>query len=143
MAIIGHSRGGILARAIASRLGEDASHLILLGSPVGALARWGTSAERYRPAGNPTVVAAGQRARSLLDPDCEAPFCGCPFTQDMLRPLSYATNVTSIYSRSDPIVPAWTCDIPGARNIEVSGTHIGLACNGQVYRELAAALKDG
>jgi pimeloyl-ACP methyl ester carboxylesterase len=32
VAIIGHSRGGILARTIAARIGEDASHLILLGS---------------------------------------------------------------------------------------------------------------
>jgi triacylglycerol lipase len=141
VAVIGHSRGGILARAIATRLGEDASHLILLGSPVGAIARWGGTPQSFRPAGNPSVVAAGTRARRMLDPDCDAPFCDCAFTEDIRRPLSYATKVTSIYSREDPIVPAWTCDVPGARNVEVSGTHIGLACNGRVYRELAEALR--
>jgi triacylglycerol lipase len=140
VAIIGHSRGGILARAIASRLQEDASHLILLGAPVGAIARWGGTPETMRPTGNPAVVAAGTRARRLLDPECEAPFCGCPFTQDIQAPLSYSTKVVSIYSREDPIVPAWTCDMPGARNIEVSGTHVGLASNARVYRELAEAL---
>lgn len=141
VAIIGHSRGGILARAIASRLGEDVSHLVFLGSPVGGIQNWG-GGQAFRTAGNPRVAEAGTRARRLLDPDCDAPFCGCPFPQDFMRPLSPATSVTSIYSREDPIVPSWSCRFPGARNIEVSGTHIGLACNGVVYRELASALAD-
>src|SRR5690349_19842821 len=37
VAIIGHSRGGMLAWAIASRLQERASHLLLLGSPAPAV----------------------------------------------------------------------------------------------------------
>lgn len=142
VALIGHSRGGLLARAMASRLGEEASHLVLLGSPVGAIARWGGSLESLRPPGNSAVVAAGNRARRLLDPDCDAPFCGCPFTQDILRPLSPETRVVSVYSREDPIVPAWTCEVPGARNVEVSGSHTGLACNREVYRALGEALRD-
>ena len=39
VALIGHSRGGILARALAADLGSRASHLVLLGSPVGAIER--------------------------------------------------------------------------------------------------------
>jgi len=140
VAIIGHSRGGILARAIAARLREDVSHLVLLGSPVGAITRWAGS-QTFQSVGNPTVVDAGTRARRLLDPDCESPFCGCPFPQDLQRSLSPVTSVTSIFSRDDPVVPPWSCGVPGGRNIEVSGTHIGLACNGRVYRELAEALR--
>jgi pimeloyl-ACP methyl ester carboxylesterase len=140
VAMIGHSRGGILARTMASRLGEDVSHLILLGSPVGAIERWSGSFAGFRAAGNPQVVNAGNRARRLLDPDCNAPFCGCPFQEDLQRPLSPVTSVTSIFSREDPIVPAWATDLPRGRNIEVSGTHIGLAFNAKVYRELAEAL---
>jgi pimeloyl-ACP methyl ester carboxylesterase len=142
VAIIGHSRGGILARTMAARLGEDTSHLILLGSPVGAIERWSGAWSAFKPAGNPGVVDAGNRARRLLDPDCNAPFCGCPFQEDLQRPLSPVTKVTSIYTAKDPIVPAWSCDVPRGTNIEVSGTHIGLAFNGQVYRELARALSD-
>ena len=43
-------------------------------------------------------------------------------------------------AHNDPVVPAWSCPIPGARNVEVSGTHTGLVYNGSVYRELAAVL---
>jgi pimeloyl-ACP methyl ester carboxylesterase len=141
VAIIGHSRGGILARTIAARLGEDASHLILLGSPVGAIERWSGSLQGLRAAGNPGVVEAGNRARRLLDPDCNAPFCGCPFQTDLQASLSPVTQITSIFSREDPIVPAWACEMLGGHNVEVSGTHIGLAFNARVYRELAEALR--
>jgi hypothetical protein len=30
--------------------------------------------------------------------------------------------------------------MPGARNVQISGTHTGLVYNGAVYRELAAVL---
>jgi pimeloyl-ACP methyl ester carboxylesterase len=140
VALIGHSRGGILARAIAARLGEDASHLILLGSPVGAIERWTGWPESNTGAGNPRVALASNRARSMLDPDCSVPRCGCPFPADLRKPVSPATQVVSIYSENDPVVPAWACPVPGARNIQVSGTHSGLVYNGAVYRELAAVL---
>jgi pimeloyl-ACP methyl ester carboxylesterase len=143
VAIIGHSRGGILARTIAARLGEDASHLILLGAPVGAIERWSGTAQSFKPAGNPRVVEAGNRARRLLDPDCNAPFCGCPFQEDLQRPLSPVTQITSVFSREDPIVPPWACEMPRGHNVEVSGTHIGLAFNARVYRQLAESLKGG
>jgi len=44
----------------------------------------------------------------------------------------------SVFSNEDPIVPAWACQIPGARNLEVSGTHSGLAFNRAVYKALAS-----
>lgn len=139
--LIGHSRGGILARAIAARLGDEVSHLVLLGSPVGAIeksARWPAAA-----GGNPahgSVAEASNRARSLLDPDCNVPYCGCPFPVDLRRPLGRQTKVISIYSSDDPVVPAWSCPFPRAQNIELSGTHTGLVYNSAVYRELADAL---
>ncbi len=139
-AIIGHSRGGLLARAIASRLQDRASHLILLGSPVAAMTRFAaTSGLSSRPASR--VAEASARARRLLDPDCDVPFCGCAFPADFLRPLHPETRLVSIYSKDDAIVPAWGCPIPGARNIEVSGTHLGLAHNRGVYRALSEALR--
>jgi pimeloyl-ACP methyl ester carboxylesterase len=138
VALVGHSRGGILARAMAADLGDRCSHLILLGSPVGGL-------ENFAKAmGTPPVarrtVRAGTRWRKLLDPDCDVPLCGCPFPADFQRPLSGQTRVTSIYSRDDSIVPAAACPIQGAKNIEVRGTHIGLVYNSAVYKHVANAL---
>lgn len=141
VALIGHSRGGILARTIAARLQNDASHLILLGSPVGAIARmpaWTVAPNSGVAA--PGVIEAGNRIRGMLDPDCTVPVCGCPFPADLRRPLASRTRVVSIYSGGDPIVPAEACHIAGARNLEVSGSHSGLAYNQAAYAEIADAL---
>jgi pimeloyl-ACP methyl ester carboxylesterase len=141
VAIIGHSRGGILARALAAKLQADASHLILLGSPAAAVSR----AMEYRseagqvPAGQ-AVFRASQRARQLLDPDCEAPECGCAFLTDVRSPLHASTRVTSIFSSEDPIVPRSACRVPGAVNYEITGTHSGLAYNVEALALIAEAL---
>ena len=142
VALIGHSRGGILARAIAARLQEDASHLILLGSPVGAILRAGGRFANGSAPAAPAIAEASTRARRLMDPDCNVPDCGCPFPVDLARPLNVDTKVVSIYSVDDPIVPEWACPVPGARNVEVRGTHTGLAYNRAVYRELATTLAE-
>jgi pimeloyl-ACP methyl ester carboxylesterase len=141
VAIIGHSRGGLLARAIAVRLGAQASHLVLLGSPVGGVTRW-AEARGYATGTAGRVRQASDEARRVLDPDCNAPDCGCPFPVDFMQPLHPGTKVTSIYSPGDPIVPAAACRVAGGRNVEVTGTHSGLAFNRAVYRELAEALRE-
>lgn len=147
-ALIGHSRGGLLARATAARLQERCSHLILLGSPVGALSwmRVGVGPRRARFAAEAPasefVMEASAQARRRADPGCDFPNCGCPFPKDVRRALHPDTRVVSIFSRNDPIVPASACRMPDAECIEVGGTHSGLAFNTQVYREIARALAD-
>jgi len=142
VALIGHSRGGFLARAIAARLQDEASHLILLGSPIGMPPETIRSRFEIDPGLAPArvLLAASARARHLLDPDCNVPACGCPFPEDFRRPLSAQTKVVSIYSSDDPIVPASACLVAGARNVEVHGTHSGLVYNREVYEELVTSL---
>jgi triacylglycerol lipase len=143
VAIIGHSRGGILGRAIAARLQDDAAALVLLGSPVGAMLRmpsWSAAQIAADPPAAKRVTDVGSSFRRMVDPDCNVPECGCAFPPDLRGPLHLSTRVTSIYSRDDPIVPASACPVDGAHNIEVGGTHSGLAFNRDVYRELGTAL---
>jgi pimeloyl-ACP methyl ester carboxylesterase len=144
VALIGHSRGGILARATAARLGAEASHLVLLASPVGAVVRAFDAQQALRgaPAGR-RVYDAGARARQILDPDCDVPECGCPFPADVRRPLHARTRVTSIFSSEDPIVPRAACRLAGATNVEVNGTHSGLPYNVAALRAVAEALSLG
>jgi triacylglycerol lipase len=140
--LIGHSRGGVLARALSARLGDQVSHLILLGSPVGGalrLAQTGAD-QRFFGAATSAVAQASNAARRILDPDCQFPQCGCAFINDMRRALSPATVVLSIYTREDAIAPPEACIVTGARNVEVGGTHSGLVFNPAVYREIARSL---
>lgn len=143
IALIGHSRGGVLARALAARLQERASHLLLVGSPVGALLQMSAhdfaSAGAVPGRGHP-VAEAGQYARKVLDPKCSFPGCDCSFERDLRRALHPRTRVLSIFSREDGIVHPHASWVPGARHIEVSGSHSGLVYNRAVYRELAMEL---
>ena len=54
-------------------------------------------------------------------------------------------RMTAIYTRDDRIVryPRALAQEPGARNIEVLGSHVGLAVNPAVYRRLGDVLPDG
>jgi triacylglycerol lipase len=140
--IIGHSRGGLLGRAIAARLQSQVSHLVLLGSPVGGMTSWARSLGFGGGRVPSDVQRAGDQARRVLDPDCNVPNCGCPFPEDFMRKLHSDTSVVSIYSPTDPIVPARACHVSGGENIAVSGTHTGLAANREVYRALVDTLRE-
>jgi triacylglycerol lipase len=142
VALVGHSRGGMLAWAIASRLQGEASHMALLGSPAPAVvaATRAASGVDYARVTTSPVAAAGRQSLKLLDPDCTVPECGCPYTQDLRRDLDAATKVIAIYSRDDQIVAPAACQVSGATNIEVRGTHSGLVYNRAVYPPLARFL---
>lgn len=142
LAIIGHSRGGMLGWAIASRLQGQASHLVLLGSPAAAVvSMMRMNPSQSQPAGVASGVAqAGQRALRLLDPDCTVPACGCPYTTDLRGNLSRATRVLSIRSEDDKVVPPGACEVSGAENLVVHGSHSGLVYNRAVYPAIARFL---
>jgi triacylglycerol lipase len=142
LVLIGHSRGGILARALAVRLGSRVSHLVTLGSPVGVASAYaqpgGVQQLAHRTMS--MVAQASNTARGILDPQCRFPDCGCGFVDNIRQAPAAETAVLSIYSREDRIVPPEASIVTGARNVEVSGTHSGLVYNPAVYRELARSL---
>jgi pimeloyl-ACP methyl ester carboxylesterase len=56
--------------------------------------------------------------------------------------LPASVAMTALYSRSDEVVryPLGFAPDPHARNLEVNGSHIGMATNPEVYRRLGAVL---
>lgn len=144
LAIIGHSRGGLMAKALAVRFGAQASHVVFLGSPVGGIERIDVSKIRSldeMPLDN-SVARAGLFVRRMLEPECDFPTCGCPFPVDLQAPLNPATKVLSIYAKGDPIVSEAGCVYPDAWNLGVAGSHSGLAYNVMAYKAIAAFLAD-
>jgi pimeloyl-ACP methyl ester carboxylesterase len=143
LAIIGHSRGGMLGWAIASHLQEQTSHLVLLGSPapaVVAMMRMNPNLYSLTGVGASGVAQAGQRALRLLDPDCNVPACGCPYTTDLRGNLSRGTRVLSIHSADDKVVPPSATEVIGGENLVVRGSHSGLVYNRAVYPAIAQFL---
>jgi len=137
VAVIGHSRGGHYARALAARRPDLVSHAISMGADLQGM--FGASAPTLFAVGAAQrIVHATGRARA---PDCLSGHCGCAFSHDFARPFpSDDVRLTSIYSREDGVVH-WQCQIiPDADCIEVTGSHVGLIFNRKVYRAVADAL---
>ena len=134
--LIGHSLGGMLARAAARRRPEAVASLITLGSPFRGIRPHPLVLQATR-----VVRARTQRQRQR--PDCFTTTCGCETVASMQTAMPPATPQIAIYTRSDGIVDWQMCvnDDP-ATDFEVSGTHIGLAFNPAVYRLVARRLAE-
>jgi triacylglycerol lipase len=71
---------------------------------------------------------------------CMTTACACDFMRHYTAPFPADIPLTSVYSREDGVVWWEACTVPYATNVEVTGSHIGLAFNRKAYRAVAAAL---
>lgn len=128
VAIVGHSRGGILAKVLADRHPELVSRVVTLGSPL-------ADPFEVHP-----VTMAGVRAAHLYN--VLRHWRGAEIEGGFLEALSAppAVPVTSVYSETDGIVSWKACVRPDLSCVAVPGSHVGLAVNPQVYALLARLL---
>jgi pimeloyl-ACP methyl ester carboxylesterase len=130
VAVLGHSAGGYLARAAAARLPDHVSHAVALGA--GLSRQFDVSAP---------ALAAVAFARAVQPNNaCLTEHCGCAFTAGYASPFPATVRLTSIYSRGDGMVRWQSCLADYADNVEVTGSHVGLAWNRKSYRAIATAL---
>ncbi|MGE0826157.1 MAG: esterase/lipase family protein [Candidatus Binatia bacterium] len=137
LAVIGHSLGGLLARFLGANFPAQVRHIIALGSPLDV-----STPDRVHPMVQVAFqLLAPLRARG--DPAfraCGRPTCSCHFAQTAFSPLPSAVRLTSIFSKQDKVVD-WRASVdPDGDNIEVSGGHLGLIVNREVYRVVAETL---
>jgi pimeloyl-ACP methyl ester carboxylesterase len=137
VAVVGHSRGAHQARALAARRPELVSHVVALGG--------GLNRQMAISAPTQAAVALVRRwHRHTTDRrerrGCMTEDCGCSFTRDYVAPFPDSVRLTSVYSKRDGVVRWQSCVVPYAHNVEVSGTHVGLAFNRDAYVAIAAAL---
>lgn len=135
--LIGHSLGGVIARAIAEQRPDDIASVITIASPFrGAVAH----SSILRAAGMVRSQILEARGKAVL-PDCYTSRCTCDFICSLRTQLSDSIPQTAIYTCDDGVVD-WDCCITEDPDIdvEVSGTHIGLAFNASVYRVIGERL---
>jgi pimeloyl-ACP methyl ester carboxylesterase len=136
VAIVGHSRGGHFAKALASRNPDEVSQVISMGRARRAVRHLRADAAGGRgraPHGRPPRPRA--RAAGLLHPHLRV-----PLQPGLPQPFPEQVPLTSIYSKGDGVVRWRACVVPYARCVEVTGSHIGLAFNRHAYREIATTL---
>src|ERR687893_2166081 len=116
VAIVGQSRGGVFARALAVKRPDLVEGIVTLGSPtVGQL--------RIHP-----LVLAQVGVVSALGTFVKLP-----------GPFPSGVAYVAMYSRSDGVVDWHSCLDEAAQLVEVSSSHCGMSVSAQVYRELGFA----
>lgn len=135
--LIGHSLGGIIARAAAGQRPSDVASVITLGSPF----RGTVVHSRVLRVTEIVRKQILQNHGPGVLPDCYTGRCTCNFLDSLRRDLPASVAETAIYTRTDGVVDWQYCitDDP-AVDCEVPGTHIGLAFNPAVYDIIADRL---
>lgn len=134
--LIGHSLGGVIARSVAIQRSDIAS-IITLASPVRQ------TAVRKRVFQNAEVVRKYLITNNAekVRPQCLTSDCDCAFMKSLRRPVPPKVSLTAIYTRNDGLVEWTSCRTGDPRvDVEVSGTHTGMAFNPAVYKVIADRL---
>ncbi len=135
--LIGHSLGGVLARAVTSQVPDMVASVITLGSPFRGITL------------HPMVLRIAETVRGqILErhgkgvlPACYTGACTCRFIESLEGKLSRSVRQTAIYSKADGIVDWQVCRTGNpAVDVEVSATHIGMVFNPIVFNIVAHRL---
>jgi len=120
--VVGHSRGGMLGRGLAVRRPDLIGRTIAMGSPLNY--EFAFYELPVPLVGAMTSVYHADPARRALQ--CCTPQCQCPYMRAAHSPLPDGIDLVSLYTRADGIVDWRSCVVPGATNVEVPGTHLGM-----------------
>jgi len=121
VSLIGWSLGGIYAREVAKRIAPRARQVITIGTPVSDVEHTHASWVYRLLNGQKPALDGGLAQRLRTAPE---------------------VPTTSIYSRTDGVVPWRSCIQPdGGDNIEVHGSHVGMGWNPQVLSIIAEKLR--
>ncbi len=143
--IIGHSLGGMLARAAAHRAPALVKEVITMGSPFRSVRA------------HPLILSAANFVRSNIvrerktrrevTQNCFTPECTCGFVTTLTQDAHAEGGISgpferrAIYSKVDGVVDWRSCiEDDNDLNREVTATHVGMAFNPEVYRTLAEML---
>jgi len=135
--LVGHSLGGLLARAVAARAPHMIGSVASLATPFRGL--------RVHPAlrlGNLMMraVVHAQRRRSVF-PDCMTFACECATVRALAAPLPAGMPQLAIVARNDGLVDfRYEADRDTTRVVEVPGSHLGIVFEAAAYEALARHL---
>lgn len=140
--LIGHSLGGILSRAAATLVPEYIASVTSLGSPFRGIRSHPSVLRTSKVVKKRLEARRHERpADKPLHESCFTGACNCAFAESIRSGLPNGIHETAIYTKTDGVVD-WKVCISGNidTDIEVSGTHCGLAWNPEVYRSVAQRL---
>jgi triacylglycerol lipase len=137
VSIVGHSRGGLLARALAHRRPDLVCGVVTLGSPL-----------RDQLAVHPLLwsqiiavaLAGTSGTANTLSFACSTGPCCARYRADLESPLSASVGMLSVFSRRDGVVDWRSCRDRDADSVEVTASHIGMIAQAATFRVVLEAL---
>jgi triacylglycerol lipase len=135
--LIGHSLGGVLARATAAQMPDRIASCIALGAPFQGVVV------------HPSILRAAEMVRTqILEryeehvmPHCYTGKCTCDFLASLTQKFPKSVQQTAVYTKADGIVDWRVCCTGSPEvDVEVNGTHIGMVFNPTVYGLIANRL---
>jgi pimeloyl-ACP methyl ester carboxylesterase len=138
-ALIGHSRGGMLAHVLARRHPELVAGVLTIAAP-----------RRSPLALHPVVlapalslgVAGSLGIDGLVRYSCAVGRCCRAFRRDLAAPVAPRMPYLAVYSRRDGLVDWRACQDPAGRHVEVHSSHCGMA-EDRVTLHVAVEFLDG
>jgi pimeloyl-ACP methyl ester carboxylesterase len=147
--LIGHSLGGVIARGAATRWPERVASVTTMASPfrgvrVHPFVLQTAYLVRGRIVQRRTAETNGLVKKRKSAPNCYSGFCECEFLNALRSRFPESVPQIAIYTKTDGVVD-WRCcinEFGDGTDIEVPGTHVGLAFNPQVYKHLGNFLAE-
>ena len=145
--LIGHSLGGVLARGAAARWPALVASVTTMASPFrGVRVHPFVLQTAYLVRGR-ILQRQMREIKGMEDqpqPNCYSGQCTCEFLNALRSDFPRSVPQLALYTRSDGVVD-WRCcinELGDGSDVEVPGTHVGLAFNPQVYRHIANFLAE-
>jgi hypothetical protein len=139
VALVGHSRGGMLAKLAAQRRPDLVAAVVVLSAPVtGRLAVAAHVRKQLE-----WLFRLNRRGMArVIGEDCVVGECGTRIANELAGPLPADIPYTSVYSRSDGIIDWHSCLDPHAELVEVASSHTGMGTDPEVLRIVSERLSN-
>jgi triacylglycerol lipase len=135
--LVGHSLGGVIARAAAAQMPDRVASVITMGSPFQGVAA------------HSSILRVAEWVRSRIHrhhggavlPECYTAACTCNFLEAIAGDFPPGVSQTAVYTKSDGIVDWHVCSTGDPSiDCEVSATHLGLVFNPIAYQVIGQRL---
>ena len=140
VALVGHSRGGMIVKLAAQQRPDLVAGIVVLSAPVtGTL----TVAAHVRKQLEMLFRLHRRGLSTVIGVDCVTGECAARVAARLDGPFPADVGYTSIYSRTDAIIDWHTCLDPAAELVEVRSSHTGMATDPVVADVIAECLSVG
>jgi pimeloyl-ACP methyl ester carboxylesterase len=131
VALVGHSRGGMIVKLAAQRRPDLVASIVVLSAPVtGTL----SVAAHIRKQLEMLFRLQARGLSKIISQDCVTGDCAARIAAELDHPFPPGVAYTSVYSRADAIIDWKTCLDPAAELVEAKASHTGMATDPRVLR---------